>query len=245
MKPEHSVSVSALRLISEHVNSLKFPNLTRPPVPHGHPATLELVQWGIKGYGFPWLRHFGKLTSGVITLNDAGNLAAVYVVGRSSYELCAHLYYVNRHLKQHLDSKNVDAAWTFLLPIATGSRYINDRYPESEELFPTGERIGKAVKAFKEVMPKSSDGDDDYSYLSEFCHPNMMAFMQHYRWINPETIEFVEPEICGAFGAITASAIHGLLQMHELLGLANERATRKALHELMGEIAKIAEQERI
>lgn len=216
---EQSKTVDTLRLVAERINQLKFPSLTRPWGPADQPPTLELVQWGIKTYAFPWLRHFGRLTAGMILLNDAGSLPTVRILGRSSYELCAHAYYVKKHLKQHMDAKDLRAAWDFLLPITTGSRYINERFPEDEQLFPAGAHISKAIKVFQqEAMPKSSDGDDDYSYLSEFCHPNMMTFNQYCRWLNPKVIEFVDSESFGAFGAITASAIQGLMTMHQLLG---------------------------
>jgi hypothetical protein len=87
-------------------------------------------------------------------------------------------------------------------------------------------------------MPKSTDGDDDYSYLSEFCHPNMMTFNQHYEWSDPSTIEFTESRVFGAFGAITASAIQSLLTMHELLGMAHEISVRKVLNKIVEEIAQ-------
>jgi hypothetical protein len=150
----------------------------------------------------------------------------------------AHIYYVKKHLKQHLDANDLAAAWKFLLPVSTGSRYINELYPEGEELFPVGAHVSKAVKCFKEIMPKSSDDDDDYSYLSEFCHPNLMAFSQHYRWTSPQTIEFLDATSDGASGAITASAIQGLLVLYELLGIGHETDIRTAIADLLRVLAK-------
>jgi hypothetical protein len=98
------------------------------------------------------------------------------------------LYYVKKHVRQHLDVGDLDSAWKFLRPIATGSRYINDHHSAlstrvagisavvESELFPAPPHIGRAVNCFKEVMPKGSD--DEYSYLSEFCHPNAFTFLQ-------------------------------------------------------------------
>jgi hypothetical protein len=111
------------------------------------------------------------------------------------------------------------------------SRYINEIIPQESAMFPEGAHISKAVNCFKEVMPK--DSREDYSYLSEYCHPNMMAFMQHYQWTTPDTIEFVDALRFGAFGAIAASALQGLLVTDELLGISNERELRKAIRELL------------
>jgi hypothetical protein len=91
-------------------------------------------------------------------------------------------------------------------------------------LFPAPPHISKAVNCFKEVMPKGTD--DDYIYLSEFCHPNMMTFQQHYRWTTPYTIDV---GAFGAFGAIAGSSVQGLVTIHELLNLGNERHVNSAI----------------
>jgi hypothetical protein len=231
-----SSSLDLLRLIADHLKQIKFPRLTRPHgLPH-EPPTQDLVSWGIRAYCLPWIRHFAVLISGVVTLYDTNNRAAVRIVGRSSYELCAHAYYVKKHLKQSIDRKDLSAAWKFLLPIATGSRYINELYPEDSALFPTAAHISKVINCFKEVMPE--DAKEDYSYLSEYCHPNMMAFMQHYQWTTPETIDFVDAVPFGAFGAIAGSSLMGLVAAHDLLVIGNEREIRKAIRKLLHALAE-------
>jgi hypothetical protein len=139
---------------------------------------------------------------------------------------------VKKHIKQHLDAKNLAAAWNFILPIATGSRYISEfHHPEESELFPAPPHIRKAINCFQEVMPKGAE--DDYSYLSEFCHPNTMTFQQHYRWTTPYTIDFVEQVAFGAFGAIAGSTTQGLMVVHELLEIGNERQINGAIVRLL------------
>lgn len=115
------------------------------------------------------------------------------------------------------------AAWKFLLPIGTGSRYINEFHgtPEEGELFPVGPHISKVINCFKEATPKETE--EDYSYLSEFFHPNMMTFSQHYRWTTPYAIDFVDQVEFGAFGAIAGSTTQGLMEIRELLNLGSER----------------------
>jgi hypothetical protein len=229
---DHSKSVSMLRLTAEHLKQIKLPQLVRPGLGHDVPPTIELIHWAIQAYSFPWIRHMSALIDGTVSLIDSDNKAAVRIIGRSSFEFCAHAYYVKKHVKQYLDAKNLDAAWTFLLPIGTGSRYINEFHstPEESELFPVGPHISKAVNCFqKEVMPN----EDDYSYLSEFCHPNMMTFSQHYEWTTPYTIDFVNQVEFGAFGAIAGSATQGLLTIHELLKLGHERQVNSAIVRLL------------
>jgi hypothetical protein len=236
-------TLETLRLLDQHLKQIKFPALPRPRVlPHEKP-TLELVQWGIKAYCYPWLRHLSTLISGMLTLNDVGNMASLRIIGRSSYEICAHVYYVKKHVKQHLDAKNLEAAWEFLVPASTGSRYITQLHPETEDLFPTGAHISKVVNCFKEIMPTGTGikNDDDYSYLSEFCHPNMMAFAQHYE-ITEKGVEirYTQKSEIGAFGGITASAMQGLLTIIELLELGNETEVRRDIVKMLSELATLA-----
>lgn len=238
MPAEQSHSQELLRLIAERLKPIEFPSLTRPPVRPDEQPTPELLNWGIQAYCFPWVRHLGVLIAGIVTLNDTGNRPAVRILGRSSFELCAHVYYVKKHLKQYLDSNDLSTAWKFLLPLASGSRYINEVHPKESELFPAPVHIRKVVNCFRETMPPHSQ--DDYSYLSEYCHPNVMAFMQHYKWTSPNTIEFMDAVEFGAFGAIAASSVQGLLAAQELLGLANDQAIRTNICDLLRTIAQRA-----
>jgi len=209
-KQPFSSSSTTLRLIAEHLKQITYPQLVRPALGPSAPPTIELVRWGIQAYCLPWVRHFGVLISGIVLLSEADNKAAVRIIGRSSYELCAHAYYVKKHIKQHLDAEDLAGAWNFLLPVTTGSRYINEFHPsglEDDEMFPPPPHVKKAINCFKEVMPDESG--EDYSYLSEFCHPNMMAFTQHYNWKTPYIVEFGDQVEFGAFGAIVGSAVNG------------------------------------
>src|SRR5260370_31838450 len=137
--------LSMLRLTAERLKQIKYPQLTRPRVGQTQPATIELVQWAIQAYSLPWIRHFGVLISGIVTLSDNDNKAAVRIVGRSSFELSAHAYYVNKHVRQDLDAKNLSAAWDFLLPIGTGSRYINEFYAEESALVAAAPHVQQAT----------------------------------------------------------------------------------------------------
>src|SRR5258708_9889263 len=244
MPDDSSPSVSMLRLTAEHLKKIKFPQLVRPALGPDAPPTIELIQWAVLAYSFPWIRHINALINGIVQLIDSDNKAAVRIIGRSSFEFCAHAYYVKKHVKQYLDANDLAAAWKFLLPIGTGSRYVSEFHstPEENELFPVGPHISKAVNCFKETTPKETE--EDYSYLSEFCHPNMMTFSQHYRWTNPYTIDFVDQVEFGAFGAIAGSTTLGLMEIHELLRLGNERQINAAIVRLLEAILEQASREK-
>lgn len=234
---DNSLSISMLRLAAEHLKKIRSPQLVRPAVGPDAPPTIELLHWAIQAYSFPWILHMSALLNAIILLTDSGNKPAVRIIGRSSFEFCAHAYYVKKHLKQHIDKKDLAAGWNFLLPIVTGSRYMNEHpFPEESELFPAPPHIAKAVNCFKEVMPE--DTDDNYSYLSEFCHPNTLTLQQHYRWTTPYTIDFEDQVTIGAFGAIAGSLLQGLTAIHELLTLGQERQVNGAILTLLMAIAE-------
>ena len=128
-----------------------------------------------------------------------------------------------------------------IAPIATGSRYLNELFPQDSALFPAPAHIRKAINCFKETMPKEFHGA--YSYLSEYCHPNMMAFRQHYQWTTADTIEFADMVAFGAFGAIASSGMQGLLAADELLGIASERPVRRAVQKLLRAFVELGKAE--
>ena len=240
MDAEKSNSFGSLCLIAARMKQFTFSNLKRPPVPAKAPATPELVNWGAQVYCYSWMRHFSTLVNGIATLKDAGNTPSSRIVARSVFELGAHAYYVKKHLKQHIDAGNFSAAWEFLTPIGVGSRYINEQHPEESEMFPSPPHISKAINCFGERMPE--DAQEGYSFLSEFCHPNVLAFSQYYEWTNPQTVAFVDDHepLAGIFGPTAAASIEGLLAIEELLRLSREQEVLRSLHELLEAIVEDA-----
>ena len=231
-------SFTVLTLIAERLKPISFPDLTRPHYPAGTPATVELVNWGAQLYCYAWTRHVCTLLNGIVTLANAGNIPSARIVARSVYELSAHIYYLKKHLKQHLDAGDVGAAFDFLLPIGTGSRYIKEQNPEDSELFPSPPHIAKAIKCFQERLPPYAL--ENYSYLSEFCHPNLLTFMQYYEWTDPHTATFADKEpMEGIFGPTTGAVIQGLMTLNELLWLTKEKSVNHAVLQLLETIGEV------
>ena len=83
---------------------------------------------------------------------------------------------------------------------------------------------------------------EGYSFLSEFCHPNVLAFSQYYDWANPQTVTFVDDHepLAGMLGSTADASIEGLLAIDELLKLAEEREVLRSLHELLEAIVECA-----
>jgi hypothetical protein len=234
-------SFDALRLVADRTKTFSFSKLSRPPTPPNQPATRELVNWGAHVYSFSWLLHLSALLNGLLTLEDAGNRPSAIIIARSVYELGAHAYYVKKHLKQHIDVQNYDAAWNFLLPVTTGSRYMTEQFPTTAEMFPTAAHISKMIKTFGEVMP--GEAVEDYSYLSEFSHPNSFAFGLHHDWLTPYEVSFVSRKVSGTFGATTAATINGVMAIQQLLVSTAEIPTAEALHKLLTDLIEQGKKE--
>jgi hypothetical protein len=228
-------SESLLRLIAQNLAKIEYPDLIRPPRSANSRTNSEIVKWGSCVYSCALVRHLSALLNGVVTLHDARNTPAARIVARSCFELGAHAYYVKKHLKQHMEKDDWQAAWNFLTPITTVSRYTREQFPEEPDMFPLPAHISKVINCFREVTPK--EAHDDYSYLSEFTHPNTMAFLQHYEWADPATIRFASSPIHGYMGSIVASGVEGLVAIDELLGLSNESAVRPAIRGILVQIA--------
>jgi hypothetical protein len=233
--PSKEDPLAMLILVAERTREFRFPNLRRPPIPPNKPPTRELINWAGQVYCFSLLRHLSSVANGITILSEAGNVPSARIVARSAFELGAHAYYVKKHLKQHIDADDLVAAWHFLAPIGTGSRYINEQHSEESDLFPTSAHISKAIKCLDEVMP---DARGNYSFLSEFCHPNMLAFSQHYDWLNPFEVTFADHGAPRSFGAATAACIIGLMAILEMLQLTSERAVSLYLRKLLEAIAE-------
>jgi hypothetical protein len=151
--------------------------------------------------------------------------------------LGAHAYYLKKHLRQFTQAGDLEGASEFLTPIAIGSRYISEQNPKDTKMFPSPPHIKKAINCFKETLPPYAV--ENYSYLSEFCHPNVLALMQYYDWIGPGVATFVDhkhPE--GTFGPTVAAALKGLLAIDDLLLLAEEKIVRGWLHQLFDALAQ-------
>jgi hypothetical protein len=219
------------------LDSLAFPALARPPVPYNALPTFDLISWSIRVHAFAWLCHTRVLLKALLTLLDDHNVPAARIIGRAVFKLGAHAHYAHKHLKQHLDAHDLPEAWKFLLPIGTGSRYIDSQFPQNSELFPSPVHISKVINCFTEVY---EDANDSYSFLSEFCHPNLPAYYQHYEWTTSTRVEFRErtENRDAALGSVVAAMLLGLMAVEDLLRLIGDKDISPKLVRILADIAK-------
>ena len=231
--PPDTDSARLLRIAEASLEGFKFPPLVRPNVPFDSAPTKDLVDWTIQLYSFSFLSQFRALLRGVIPLIEARNIPALRIIVRALFELGAHVYYVKKHVKQHLEAENREATWNFLIPVGTSSLYTISPYPQESQLFPSSAHIGEMINCFNEII--EGDAANIYSLLSEFCHPNMAALRQHFQWDGSQLVTFDAPEgkLSTSLPLGASATLAALDAVSELLELSNETEIRTKVIQLL------------
>ena len=104
--------------------------------------------------------------------------------------MAAHAYYVKKHCLQYMDKEDWQATWDLMFEVNQGSRYMKEKQDEKGSVaneaaafvgeLPEGPHIKKVMNCFNEYFQGEEKGaTSNYSFLSEFCHPNSFAFTNH------------------------------------------------------------------
>ena len=208
--------VEELRAISTMLDATETPALVRPDVPYKQ-VTEGLTHWTIRVYAYSILSQFREMLRSALHLYDADYVPAVFLCARAMWEMAAHSYYVKKHCFQHMDKKDWQATWDFMLGINQGSRHMKENQKKAaavgaasaaaafvEEL-PEGPHIAKVMACFNEYFGSgSTEATENYSFLSEFCHPNSFAFTNHLEVEEPKAgtssarVTFIKPgrDVC-------------------------------------------------
>jgi hypothetical protein len=231
--PPDTDSARVLRIADASLEGLKFPPLVRPNVPFNSAPTKDLVDWTIQLYSFSFLSQFRALLRGVIPLIEARNIPTLHIIVRALFELGAHSYYVKKHVKQHLEAKNLEATWIFLNPVGMSSLYTISPYPQESQLFPSSAHIGEVINCFNEIM--EGDAATIYSLLSEFCHSDMAALRQHFQWDGSQLVTFDvrEGNLSTALSLGASATLAALDAVSELLELSSETEIRTKVIRLL------------
>ena len=193
-------AAAATRVAQEKLGGIALPVLARPPVPEKASPTQELVYWAAKVYCFSLLASLREMLKSFLFLAGSGHVPASILVARCLFEMGAHTYYVHKHVTQYLDGGDINRAWEFLEEINMGSRYMKEEYGQAEEQqqFPASREIGKVIRCYDEWLGQPGRASTEYSFLSEFAHPNMAAFSHYYGMSSGESgftvVTFHEPK---------------------------------------------------
>lgn len=239
--------VTQIRRVGQGLNGLTFPPLRRPqPAPNGAPTT-DLLNWAAKLYGSSLLSHFREMLRSFLFLGENGHVPAGFVVCRCLFEMGAHAYYVHKHVTQFLDAGDFTSAWNFLQEVNMGSRYMREEYGDRPDMppFAAPREVGKVIRCFDEWTGHTGQALTEYSFLSEFAHPNMAAF-QHYYELKRGRSGDIQAEFSAQFSSAPlpdisialVSALHFVLR---LLEKAGETQVAPRLATLLAEYTSHAE----
>ncbi len=183
---------SQIDAASKQLSQIQLPELQRPAVGDQETPTLELVNWASQMYCFSLLAHFREMLRSFLVLIQNGFVPAGFVVARCLFEMAAHAHYTHKHAIQYMDAGNLQSAWEFLVEINMGNRYMQEEYGDQLANWPpfaAPREIAKVIRCFDEWT--EGKATTEYSFLSEFAHPNM-ALSNYY------TMEAKQ----GGFGAV-------------------------------------------
>ncbi len=234
-----------LQSVYRNLERIVFPALPRPSAARNEATTRDLVDWAAKLYCFSLLAHFRELLRSLLLLTESKHIPAAFVISRNLFEMSAQSYYVHKHVLQRVKENDLRAARDFLSEINTGSRYMREEYGEEiGQAFPAPRDIAKAVRSFNEFI-EPGWATTSYSFLSEFSHPNMAAFMHYYEWEESASdntnVKFVAPspkQLVLALPNVCIAAVALLQSVSDLLSVAKESAVcqrvKAALQQLIG-----------
>jgi hypothetical protein len=108
--------------------------------------------------------------------------AASFLIARALFEVTAMTNYVVNHVSPLLARKRYPRAWDFLVRASMGSYYLREHATKSvnAQEHPIPLDVGKAVKSLEAFDINASK---EYSFLSEFSHPDALA-LRHYVEMN-------------------------------------------------------------
>lgn len=240
-----SAAAARIQVAVERLTAFALPTLARPPVPLEAPPTSELVNWAAELYCFGLLSHFREMLRSFLFLVENGYVPASFLIARSLFEMGAHAYYVHKHVTQYLDAGDIGKAWLFLTEINMGNRYMEEEYGEVKDMppFSAPREIGKIIRCYDEWLGHSGQASTEYSFLSEFAHPNMAAF-SHYYTINPGKSGFAEVTFhdpkreaervpFSHVSAAVVSSLHFVLKLLERIGETQIAPQVKAVLEVL------------
>jgi hypothetical protein len=172
--------ISAFRTCLTRLHALSLPPLVRPFSQANAPATPELVTWATDLYAFCLISHARQLLDSFVLLAENGHTAGTYLLSRALFELAGHAVHVTKKVSAATNAGTYDVAWEFLLKATMGSRSMRavSAWPSPIHVMDDVRALaGFASMAGSENLGKRTE--ELYDHLSEFCHPNLGAFMQH------------------------------------------------------------------
>jgi len=195
------LSIADIHTALKIMDKIKPPDLPRPKT-EDNKNTPELISWATRVYLFSAFCQFREVLRSTTTLVGANQVPVVFLCCRGLFEVAAHAYYVKEKMVKKIDESDWDAAWSLLLKVNFGSRYHRERAKDIDDqpVYPNSIHINDTLDAFNKYYGedgKNKQAEEDYEYISEFCHPNSNAFTNHLDWasdLNDSVVKFEKPD---------------------------------------------------
>jgi hypothetical protein len=243
--------VRTVELVWQNLSKIALPHLSRPAVKPSEPPTEELVFWGITMYVYSVIAHIQRVLAGLVQLAQIENIAGSFIVSRHVFEWAAHACYMSKHIAGHATDKDWEEAWDLLTVASTGSLWMNihgSKYAGNSLLrppvaLPKPLRISEAIAEYESYQSKRlgiQEAKDNYSLLSEHCHPNAACLMLYQHYDSDGTVRFTDPEPTSPLTFVNWCLIDLITFLVALLGLARESTIRPNVTSVLTELARRA-----
>ena len=244
--------IKTIELVSNALQRVAFPTLSRPPVKPTDDPTEDLIQWGINMYAYSVVAHIRKMLEALIQLASAENIPAANVVSRHIFEWTAHACYMNRNLDNYVRRQEWGRAWNLLSRAVIGNLWMKQhgaKYSSPAVQLPANLpdplEVPNIVGAYEQYLSQQhgvKSAKDNYGFLSELSHPNAACLQQYHKInANPRDVEIAdaEPPI-SPLPFVNWCLLDLLHFLDALFGLSKETTIRAGLSSILSEISKRA-----
>lgn len=172
----------ALVVASKGLFTLPFKSLRRPIYRPEIGRSHKEVRWAGRVFACTSMGFFRDMLRSYLVAREQHLDAASFLIARALFEVTAMTNYVVNHVSPLLARKRYPRAWDFLVRASMGSYYFREHATKSvnDQEHPIPLDVGKAVKSLEAFDINASK---EYSFLSEFSHPDGLA-LRHYVEMN-------------------------------------------------------------
>jgi len=165
--------------------TLTFKPLKRPLYKANEGRSDKELRWASRVFACSSMGFFRDMLRSYLIIRKERLDAVSFLIARALFEATAMGNYVHAHVYPLLLRKKYDRAWDFLHRASLGSYYAREHIsqPGDTKQSPIPLEVGKAIKSLESMDAQVSA---EYSFLSEFSHPDAFALM-HYVDLNSIT----------------------------------------------------------
>jgi hypothetical protein len=139
-------------------------------------------------YVFGLVRHTRELLESFLLLKSHGHVPTTFLVARALLEVAGQGAHVLDETRASIARKELTAAWDLLEAATIGRSPQRKGAATSQTSWPSAIHAQEDVRALAEWLPGETRRERErvatemYDHLCEYCHPNIGAFSQYFRY---------------------------------------------------------------